>query len=97
MSRCCTRDETVLENKVKDFPPQMQQAIRHIIKYENNERKYTELWILECLFLSVKSKKTYLHLRRHNMLPMPTLTTLKKYFKSEFAFDSHLFRMLEKK
>lgn len=82
----------------------MQEIVRHIYKYgkEDDKRgmRYSKRWILECLLLSIKGRKTYLHLRSNNILPLPTLTTLRKYLKNmkpEYGFDPHVFNMLKKK
>lgn len=103
MDRCSSSEEQVIEKAIKDFPIQMQEVIRHMLIYvkmkDKREMRYTKRWMLESILLSIKSKKAYLHLRSHNILPLPTLTTLKKYLKNlkpECGFDPHVFRMLKK-
>lgn len=104
MSRCAAQNEESVNIAIKDLPMQMQEVVKHIHKYgqqkDHRGMRYSRRWILECLLLSIKSRKSYLHLRNHNIFPLPTLTTLRKYlrnFKPEYGFDPQLFTMLKKK
>lgn len=87
-----------------NLPEQMKEVVLHIHKYSKQKdqrgMRYSKKWILECLLLSIKSRKTYLHLRSHNILPLPTMTTLKKYIKNmkpQYGFDHQMFTILKKK
>lgn len=104
MSRYSTQDEETLIIAIKNLPPHMQEVVKHIYKYgkQKDQRgmRYSKRWILECLLLSTKGRKTYLHLKSHNILPLPTLTTLRKYLKNmkpQYGFDPMVFSMLKKK
>lgn len=104
MSRCSEHSEETINIAIKDLPVQMQELVQHIHKYgkqtDKKGMRYSRRWILECLLLSIKSKKAYLHLRSHNILPLPTLTTLRKYLKNmkpQYGFDPQVFTMLKKK
>lgn len=89
---------------MKDLPDQMQEVLKPILQYRKQSDKrgmgYTKRWILECLFLRIKSRNSYLHLKEHNILPLSDLTTLRKYLrnmKPQCGFDSHVFSILKKK
>lgn len=82
----------------------MQEVVRHILKNgkmkDKRKMRYSRRWILDCLLLSIKSRKAYLHLRSHNILPLPMLSTLRKYLrnlKPECGFEKEFFNMLKKK
>lgn len=104
MARCSAQDENTLNIAIQDLPPPMQEVVKNIHKYGKIDDKrgirYSKRWILECLFLSIKSRKAYLHLRSNNILVLPTLQTLKNYLKGmkpQYGFDPHVFNMLKKK
>lgn len=104
MARCSTANEQFLNDTFKNFPQQMQQAIKACYCYANTNDKrglrYTNRWILECLLLRIKSRKAYQHLRNHNILAVPTIETLNTYIKNmqpRYGFDPQLFTMLRKK
>lgn len=96
--------DNFLTNAIKDLPVQMQEVMKVINKYGKTVDKrgirYTKRWILECILLSIKSRKAYLHLRNHNILPLPTLATLRSYMKNmkpRYGFDPQVFNILKKK
>lgn len=104
MDRCSLIEETSLSANIQNLPIQMQEVIKTIHKYGKTEDKrgirYSKRWILECILLSVKSRKAYLHLKNHNILPLPTLGTLKTYLKNmkpRFGFEPQVFKTLQKK
>lgn len=96
--------KNVLNEATKDLPIQMKEAIKCIHKYGKTDYKrgmrYTKQWILECILLSIKSRKAYIHIRKHNILPLPTLTTLRTYLKNmkpRYGFDLQVFSMLKRR
>lgn len=104
MRQCSAVDEQVLEKQIAKLPEQMQDVVKHILMYgkvdSKNGMRYTKRYILECLLLSIKSRKGYLHLRSHNILPLPTPSTLRKYLKNmkaQYGFDLSVFKMLKLK
>jgi len=66
-------------------------------KKDSRGSRYTNQWIYECLFLRIKSRKTYNHLRTHKILALPCLETLSRYIKVIKGFDEKTFDILKKK
>ena len=85
MNRCSSVTDDSLTNAMKDLPVKMQEVIKVIRKsgktVDKRGIRYTKKWILELILLSIKSRKAYLHLKNHNILPLLTLATLKSYMK----------------
>ncbi|KAH9372240.1 hypothetical protein HPB48_003447 [Haemaphysalis longicornis] len=42
-------------------------------------RRYTDDWLLLCLLLHIRSSSTYSFLRNNDILPLPCVTTIRKY------------------
>ncbi|XP_039306730.1 uncharacterized protein LOC113005133 [Solenopsis invicta] len=62
--------------------------------------RYTTQWVYECLLLRIKSKKTYEHLRSHNILALPCRDTLSRYIeaiKGCYGFEEKTFKLLKEK
>lgn len=62
--------------------------------------RYTTQWVYECLLLRIKSKKTYNHLRNHNILTLPCIDTLNRYIqaiKGCYGFQENTFKLLKEK
>lgn len=62
--------------------------------------RYTNQWIYECLLIKIKSRKTYIHLRKHKILVLPSITTLNKYIKyigGTYGFLESTFKILSEK
>jgi len=82
-ARCAKIEQSSLEDQLKKFPREQQEAINACLMAAKckgpSGRRYSNDWILECLLLRIKSKKAYLHIRNHNILPLPTLKTLQEY------------------
>lgn len=102
MKKCSELDEKVFKKNIAGLPEPMQEVVKHIHMYGNVDGKsgmrYSKRWILESLLLSIKSRKGYTHLRSHNILPLPTLSILKKYLKNmkaQYGFDPSVFKMLK--
>lgn len=62
--------------------------------------RYASRWIYECLMLRIKSRATYLHMRKHKILALPSITTLTRYLKQikgTYGFNQSTFDILAKK
>lgn len=62
--------------------------------------RYSDKWVYECILLRIKSKKTYNHLRSHNILTLPSIETLNRYIKvikGCYGFQMSTFEILKKK
>ncbi|XP_051158562.1 uncharacterized protein LOC127279948 [Leptopilina boulardi] len=97
-------NEDSMMQKIKDLPEQQQKVVKTILKYGKLDNKhgmrYSREWILECILLRIKSRKAYIHLKNHQILPLPALTTLRRYMKNmkpQYGFDPQVFSMLKKK
>lgn len=104
MNRYSSISDESLSNSIKHLPDEMQEVAKMIYKYGNVDDKrgmrYSKRWILECILISIKSRTSYSHLRSHNILPLPTLATLKLYLtnmKPRFGFDPAVFNILKRK
>lgn len=65
-----------------------------------NGIQYTNDWVLECLLIRIKSRKAYEHLRKHQILQLPTIDTLTKYLKNlkaSYGFCSSTLELLRMK
>lgn len=62
--------------------------------------RYANQWIYECLLIKIKSRKTYIHLRKHKILVLPSIRTLDKYIKvigGSYGFLENTFKILAQK
>ena len=76
------------------------QACFNASKVKKNGIRYTNQWIYECLLLRIKSRKTYSHLRKHDILCLPCFETLNRYLKSNkgtYGFNDSTFQILKVK
>lgn len=104
-NKCVSIQSTVLEDAIKNLPsPLQQEAVkacfkRSAIKNSKNMR-YSTIWVYNCLLLRIKSRSTYEHLRKVNMLPLPCIRTLNQYIrriKGCYEFQKVIFDLLKKK
>lgn len=101
--RYSTITESIFNETIKKLPDQMQETLKCIYRYGKTKNKkgmrYSKEWILECILLRIKSRTNYLHLKLHNILPLPTISTLRTYMenmKPRYGFDKNVFSMLKK-
>lgn len=62
--------------------------------------KYDNSWILECILMRMRSPKLYEHIRKQNILALPSKSCLQTYirgFKSGFGFNPNVFSALSQK
>lgn len=92
------------EEKIALLPRKQQQSVRHC--FAASKRKstrgmhFTKEWILECILMKMKSPRLYKHIRKQNILVLPSNTTLKKYtaaYKTGFGFCKKMLEALEAK
>lgn len=98
MDECAKRDDSAIANAIKDLPDAHQMLVKQCLsaakKGGKRNRRYTPDWVYECLFMRIKSPALYEHLRKKDILPLPTQTTLLKYISSfdvGFGFKQELF------
>lgn len=104
ISRFSSVNEESLQNDLKHLSDIQKEVIKSIIKYgkldDKRGMRYTREWILECILLCIKGRRSYIHLQSHNILPLQSLPTLKNYLKNlkpRYGFDPTVFKMLKKK
>ncbi|KAH6940359.1 hypothetical protein HPB50_026979 [Hyalomma asiaticum] len=100
-----TIEDDVLEKSIMRLPPK-QQASKHRQCFKASKRasrkgmKYAQDWLLECILMKLKSPRLYDHIRKHEILVLPSKTTLKKYMKSyrsTFGFNMTAMNILKMK
>ncbi|XP_049273328.1 uncharacterized protein LOC125759099 [Rhipicephalus sanguineus] len=96
-------DET-LEEKISSLPRKQQASVRACFQAAKQTSKkgmrYNQEWILECLLMKLKSPRLYQHIRKNEILVMPSKTTLKRYlrsYQSAFGFNAAVMNTLKKK
>lgn len=52
----------------------------NVCKYESKtSRKYSSEWLLLCLLFHIQSSASYNFLRKHELLPLPSVSTIRRY------------------
>lgn len=105
MKDCAKRDDLVVCKAIEQLPQVQQMLVMqclNVAKTGGNKRnrRYTPDWVYECLLMRIKSPALYEHLRRKDILPLPTQNTLLKYIRSfdvGFGFKKQLFETLRMK
>ncbi|XP_037572457.2 uncharacterized protein LOC119454742 isoform X2 [Dermacentor silvarum] len=101
--RAAALKEEVLEEKISNLPPRQQEAVRHCFsaaKVRSKGTRYSKKWVLECIIMKMKSPKLYEHLRKNQIMCLPSRSTLKRYlasYRSTFGFNSKVLRQLKAK
>lgn len=103
-SQCAKAKEEALNKSIQNLPQAQQNACRAILaasKVKSDRgRRYETEWVYECLLLRIKSKKAYNHLRKRNILALPSIQTLNRYtrfIKSRYGFQENVFRGVKEK
>ncbi|XP_071642320.1 uncharacterized protein [Temnothorax longispinosus] len=102
--KCAQANTQAVKNAISKLPLNQQLSVQACLtasKAKNNKgMRYTTQWVYECLLLRIKSKKTYNHLRNHNILTLPCIDTLNRYIqaiKGCYDFQENTFKMLKEK
>ena len=73
---CAKANTDVLEKACENLSDSQKLAVQacfHASKVKDSRgMRYTNHWVHECLLLRIKSKKTYTHLRNHQILALPS-------------------------
>lgn len=87
--QCAEAFAKSIEEAIIEMPENQQEAVRACFaaakKHNVIGNRYTINWIYECLLIHIKSKKVYEHLRSKNLLTLPCVDTLQKYYKKCLA------------
>ncbi|XP_054928431.1 uncharacterized protein [Dermacentor andersoni] len=94
----------VLEAEISALNPKQQECVRQCFLAAKNKSSkgnvYTKAWILECILMKMRGAKLYEHLRKHNIICLPSKSTLKRYlraYKTSFGFSHKVLCELKKK
>ncbi|XP_077502979.1 uncharacterized protein LOC144113650 [Amblyomma americanum] len=96
--------EQDIKEKLKglDIPPAqlllLEECIAAAKCASKSSRRYTDDWILLCLLLHIRSPATYSFLRNNDILPLPCVTTMRKYISmvgQKCGFDENFFKALK--
>ncbi|XP_077519809.1 uncharacterized protein LOC144129531 [Amblyomma americanum] len=97
------KEETLAES-IAMLPNKQQESVRHCFdackRKSTRGMNFTKEWVLECILMKMRSPKLYRHIRKHNILVLPSNTTLKKYtaaYKSGFGFNKKVMEILKQK
>ncbi|KAK3910133.1 Transposable element P transposase [Frankliniella fusca] len=101
---CRKKNEKVLAEAIQKLPPALQEAVKACFEASKKKspcgRRYTLQWVYECMLIKIKSPSLYQHILDHNILPMPSITTIKAYLKKyrgAYGFQKSTFLLLEEK
>ncbi|KAH8033219.1 hypothetical protein HPB51_008429 [Rhipicephalus microplus] len=96
--------DTAFEQKISGLPPKQRLAVRTCFKAASKKSScgmaYDKLWVLECILMRMKSPQLYEHIRKHEIMTLPSKTCLDKHlqrFKSTFGFNPKVFSAPEQK
>lgn len=102
--QCAKTNADALNQACEALPESQQSAIQACFKASQAKGKrgvrYTNQWIYECLLLRIKSPKGYNHLRKKNILALPspqTLTRYMKVIKGSYGYQETTFKLLKEK
>lgn len=96
--------QNCIEEHIQNLPSSQQEAARNwfataIIKNPHN-RRYSMAWIYDCILLRIKSRTTYEHMRKTNLLPPPCVDKISRYLrqiKGRYGFQDRVFQILKLK
>ncbi|XP_064472820.1 uncharacterized protein LOC135387642 [Ornithodoros turicata] len=98
------RSADVLTEQISTLPKKQQECVRQCFAAAKRKspkgNTYSKDWILECIIMKMKSPRLYEHLRQHNIISLPSKSTLKRYlrhYKSGFGFCHKVLAALKRK
>jgi len=93
-----------IDEHIKMLPPNQQMAFRHCVQQASVKSprgmRYEHQWILGCMLLRIKSPTAYNHLREHEILSLPSKSTLQRYLdvvRAECGISQECLDLLQKK
>lgn len=104
MQLCARKSEEKLEHEIANLPESQRESVKMILQASKVKGpkglRYPLRWIYECVLLRIKSRKGYKHLRKHQILVLPSIVTIGKYLKKIkpiYGFLAETFVALKKK
>ncbi|XP_029823499.2 uncharacterized protein LOC115309382 [Ixodes scapularis] len=95
---------TIIQERLAGLPPKQRAAVTCCFDAASRKSrqgmKYDKSWILECILMRMRSPKLYEHIRKQNILALPSKSCLQTYirgFKSGFGFNPNVFSALSQK
>lgn len=87
---------STLDERIEGLPPKQRLAVKTCFDAASRKSTrgmvYDQLWVLECILMRIKSPKLYEHVRRHEILALPSKSCLDRHmagFKSSFGFNPY--------
>lgn len=104
MEECALRKDSIVAEAIASLPAAQKLAVQECFsaakKGGQKGRRYTLDWVFECLLMRIKSPTLYEHIRKKDVLPLPSQTTLLRYLSSidvGFGFKEATFEALRRK
>lgn len=94
---------TCVEELLRKLPEEQAIVVRECLEASRKApkgRRYSEGFILTCLLLQIRSPSTYNFMRDNKMLPLPSVTTIRRYIGMvglKCGFDRKFFEAFRKK
>lgn len=99
-----SKPDEVLQAEIATLPPKQQECVRQCFsaakKRSSKGNTYSKDWVLECIMMKMKSARLYEHLRKHDIISLPSKSTLKRYlriYKSGYGFNHKVLKQLKQK
>lgn len=99
-----SKPDEVLQAEIATLPPKQQECVRQCFsaakKRSSKGNTYSKDWVLECILMKMKSARLYEHLRKHDIISLPSKSTLKRYlriYKSGYGFNHKVLKQLKQK
>jgi hypothetical protein len=100
--------ERSVTSAIDALPCQQREIVRQMLNASSHPRgtakakgiRYSQAWMYQCILLKIRSFKLYCLMRRHQLLPLPSPSTIHKYIrklKPSFGFQPPTFKVLKEK
>ncbi len=95
--------DTEVKGRIAQLPDMQQEFVSQMFQSamkKSRGLRYTRSFMYACIMLKIKSTSCYLYLRRHKILPLPSLSTIYAYMrkmKAEFGFHDEIFDVVKRK
>jgi hypothetical protein len=69
-----------------------------IYTHKNLTFRYTADWMYQCMLMRIRGPALYKHIREHNILPLPSLPTIRRHcigLKATYGFQDTLFQTMK--
>lgn len=101
LKKCNEKD---LNKSIENLPTTQQHIVKACFKQCSTKSpfgmRYSNDYIYQCILMKIKGPALYRKMRRENILPLPSHTTLQNYMqnlKPSYGFQENVFDILEEK